>query len=108
MAAVAHPDGTPLPWNEAWGLVSEILRRSSSHLRSSLAGDLYVPEGPEIATWDTFEGWLNTQTKKGAAYKRIKRPWAGKPSTAPTVAHDPEREARREQIRKMTGRPART
>ena len=105
---VSDIEGGALSWNDAWGLISEVLRRSSSHTRSALAGDRYVPEASEIVGWETFEAWFNTQTKKGSGYRRIKRPWAGKPQLTPVEHYDPEREARRAKIREMTGRPART
>lgn len=101
-------EGGVLSWNQAYGLVAEVLRSGQSHTRSALAGDVYVPHPAEVATWDTFEGWFNTQTKKGVPYKKIPRPWTGRrPNYEQIEKHDPEREARRAKIREMTGRPAR-
>lgn len=70
-------DDGGVSWNAAWEYVSEILRDPSSHLRSAMAGDLYVPDASERAQWAVFELWLNTQLRRGSGYKKIKRPWAG-------------------------------
>ncbi|MET0716413.1 MAG: hypothetical protein ABWY57_16020 [Mycetocola sp.] len=95
-----------MSWNVAWEYISEILRDPSSHLKSAMQGDLYVPHPAERAAWATLEYSENAHRGPGKGMRAIKRPWAGKrptyTSTPTTVdAVDPERAERRSKLDAM-------
>lgn len=83
-----------MSWREGWGLAQELLNDPTSRVFASVAGFSYAPSEVERIGIDLFEGWLNSQRKKGTVPIVLKRPWkSGAAGSKPDLvaADDPER-----------------